>query len=96
MSKTLQRDTFLRRVAGNYETEVHGDVVLMSVEYGSCYGLDAVGSAIWKRLEQPATVGAIQKDCRAQYDGDAEQIDGDVVQLLESMVAQHLLEVLTP
>ena len=49
----LDRATRLRRVADVLATEVGGEMVMMDVEKGVYFGLDPIGTDIWKRLEAP-------------------------------------------
>ena len=74
-------------------TEVDGEVVLMSVARGRCYGLGETGTAVWKRLAQPVRVSALLRDLAAEYDADPLQISRDVVELLEQLREEGLVQI---
>ena len=41
---------------GAVSAEIDGEVVALDVNTGICYGLDPIGSNIWRLLETPRTV----------------------------------------
>jgi coenzyme PQQ synthesis protein D (PqqD) len=72
-------------------TEVDGDVVMMSIERGLYFGLDDIGSDIWRRLETPRSFEELADELTASYDGDRSQIIDDLRQLLTAMIARGVL-----
>ncbi len=75
------------------EAVVNGDVVLMSVKLGQYYGLDAIGSTIWRRTATPVTVEALCQGLAAHYAADYPTILRDVCRLLEQMASEGLIKV---
>ena len=67
------------------------EVVILSVERGSYFGLDEIGSEIWQRLESPIRVEALCDTLVAKYDADRSIIERDVLALLEKLVAEELV-----
>jgi len=51
-------------------TEVDGEAVLIGIETGRYYGLDAVGTAIWNRIEQPCRFDALCAGLSEEFEGD--------------------------
>jgi hypothetical protein len=74
-------------------TEVDGEAVLMSVEKGRYYGLDDVGTEIWRRLEQPTRIERLVTAMKEHFEGDPETIETEVLAFLTNMAEQELLEV---
>ena len=68
--------------------EVEGEIVMMSIERGSYYGLDNIGSDIWKRIEQPCSFAALIDGLVADYDADRTTITVDVRLLLDQKIFQ--------
>ncbi|MBF0375281.1 MAG: PqqD family protein, partial [Alphaproteobacteria bacterium] len=62
----------------------------MSVDRGVYCGLDAIGSDIWRRLEQPIRVDALCADLARDYDAPDETIAADVLALLARLLEQEL------
>jgi Coenzyme PQQ synthesis protein D (PqqD) len=72
---------------------VNDEVVILSVERGSYYGLDDIGSEIWHQMENPVRVDALSENLSAKYDADRNTIERDVLALLENLVAEGLISV---
>jgi hypothetical protein len=71
--------------------EVDGEIVMMSIERGRYFGLDDIGSDIWKRLEQPCSFAALVDRLAADYDADRATIAADVEALLGRMAVQDVV-----
>ena len=67
---------------------VHDEIVMMNIESGRYYGLDDIGSDIWRRLEAPRKFGELVDTLAADYDADRALIADDVRKLL-SLMATH-------
>lgn len=74
-------------------TEIDGEIVMMDVDSGSYFNLDAIGSDIWRRLEQPVTVADLCDGLAADYAADLETIRRDVLALLGQMTEKGLVTV---
>jgi hypothetical protein len=67
---------------------VHDETVMMDIPSGYYFGLDDIGSDIWKRLEKPCRFGELVQVLAADYDADRAEIARDVQTLLLQM-AEH-------
>lgn len=74
-------------------TEAGGTILMMSVDNGVYCGLDAIGSDIWRRLDQPMTIDALCDALAADYRADRALIAADVLELLSSLHARGLIDV---
>ncbi len=72
---------------------VDEELVILSVDRGTYYGLDDIGSEIWQRLETPVRVDALCDALTEKYEGDRATIERDVLQLLENLAADGLISV---
>lgn len=88
----LTKDSILCRSTGPLSAEVDGEVVLMSIDQGNYYGLNDIGSDIWRRLEQPVRVADLVAGLAADYAGDPAVIEHDVVELLAKLLDNGLAE----
>lgn len=75
--------------------ELDGETVLMSLANGRYYGLDAVGSDVWRRLATPICVRDVCTELAKYYDGEAVQIEHDVLALLVQLRDEGLVEVVS-
>lgn len=72
-------------------SEVDGELVLISIQDGKYYGLDAVGSEIWRLLEEPKSVAALVAALQAHFEGDAGAIEQDTIAFIDQLAAQTLV-----
>jgi hypothetical protein len=83
--------TVISRSTSVLTAEVDGEVVMMSIEQGRYFGLDDIGSDIWRRIEPPCSFVALIDGLAADYDADRATIAADVQTLLSRMVAQDVV-----
>ena len=73
--------------------DVGGRTVLMSVDQGQYYDLDAISSDVWHRLASPVQVSGLCAALCAAYDGAPAAIEADVIALLHRFAEQGLINV---
>jgi hypothetical protein len=83
--------TIISRSPSVVTAEVDGEVVMMSIEQGQYFGLDDIGSDIWKRLDPPCAFADLIDRLAADYDADRASIAADVRALLESMAERDVV-----
>jgi hypothetical protein len=64
---------------------------MMSIEQGRYFGLDGIGSDIWKRLEPPCSFADLIDRLAADYEADRATIAADVRAMLASMAKQDVV-----
>jgi hypothetical protein len=77
-------------------SELGAEHVLLNLRDGIYYGLEDVGSDIWRLLQKPVSVGDICGAIVQTRDVDAERCRRDVVKLLGELMDRHLVEVRDP
>jgi len=70
-----------------------GEAVLLDVGAGTYFGLDEVGTRVWRLLAGGASLAAALAALEAEYDVSAERLARDVRALVEELVAARLLVV---
>ncbi|MBI1329292.1 MAG: lasso peptide biosynthesis PqqD family chaperone [Alphaproteobacteria bacterium] len=88
----LNTDTVIVRSDGLIEAEVDGEVVALSIDQGTCYGLNKVGSRIWALIATPMKVGDLCNQLVAEYDVDMATCERQVLDLLEELRAEKMIE----
>ena len=73
--------------------ELDGDVVIMSIDTGTYYGLDAVGACVWKLLEQPRTFADVIDGVVEHFEVDAEVVEKDLTAFLKEMQSEGIVSV---
>ena len=77
-------------------SELGSEHVLLNLRDGIYYGLEDVGSDIWKMLQKPVPVGDICGAIFETRDVDPERCRRDVLKLLDELVERHLVELRDP
>ncbi len=72
--------------------DLAGEVAILNVKKGVHYTLDPVGARIWTLMQEPRAVVDIQNAITDEYDVEPEQCARDVIVLLESLLAEGLIE----
>lgn len=83
--------TIISRSPSVITAVVDGEVVMMSIEQGQYFGLDDIGSDIWKRLDPPCALADLIDRLAADYDADRASIAADVRALLETMAERDIV-----
>lgn len=85
--------TVVKRTAAILEAEVDGEVVALDVARGQCFGLDTIGSDVWRLLESDTSVVEICSVLTSDYDVAMETCKTDVLSLLRELNSAGLIMV---
>lgn len=66
-------------------SEIDGETVMMSVENGEYYGMDAIGSRIWGLIEEPRQVSDLVRLLLEEFDTDEETCLADALDFLSQL-----------
>ena len=89
----LAGDSVVMRCDGLLTAEVDGELMAMSIDRGTCYGLNGVGTRIWALLAEPRTIDDLCASLLREYEVDAAQCRSEVIDLLEELRAEGLATV---
>lgn len=84
-------DTCLVRNPDLVAAEVDGETVMISIEKGEYYGLNAVGSRIWELLEAPSTINDLCDQLLEEFDIDVEQCRAEVLTFASELLEQDVI-----
>jgi len=87
----LSADTVVARSGGFLDAEIDNEVVALSIEHGTCYGLNRVGSQIWRLLATPTRISDVCVALLRDYEVDPDVCERQVVELLEELRAEGLV-----
>jgi hypothetical protein len=76
--------------------QVGEDTVILQLEDGVYFGLDPVGTSIWRLLQVRRTVAEIRDRIVEEYEVDAVRCERDLVALLRDLAARRLIELSEP
>ncbi len=74
--------------------EVSGEIVMLDLETGIYFGLNAVGGRIWKMIEaQGQSISMLCDVIEAEFDAPRSDIERDIMALLSELTERKLITV---
>lgn len=93
----IELGTRLHRNPELVAVDMDGDTVMMDVESGHYFGLDAVGSLVWHSLEQPASIQSIAVRVREEFEAsEDDDVEGDMLAFFGELLADGLVVIARP
>jgi hypothetical protein len=74
-------------------SSIDGEVVMMSVDKGEYYGLNAMGSRIWELLEKPHSVEELCRELMMSFEVDQDTCLAEVSHFLGEIADQKLVAI---
>jgi len=93
ISDQLTLNAIIRRSDALLSTSLGDDVVMMDIEQGAYYGLEAVAARIWALTEQPVSVGSLCERLVTEYQISPEQCQQEVLTFLGDLLARRIVQV---
>ncbi len=78
---------------GVVSRELDGETVLLNLDTGIYFGLDAVGTDMWRAMHSTKALGEAVETVRAQYAADPVVLRDDLLRLAHQMLTKGLLQV---
>lgn len=72
-------------------TTLGGEAVILGLQDGVYYGLDAVGARVWELLAEPRRVADLVSTIVAEFDVTADRCERDLIALLDDLAARSLV-----
>jgi hypothetical protein len=91
MTLDFARDTTLVAVADHAACELGGEAVLLDLNTGVYYGLDPVGTRVWRLLQEPRSLAKLRDAIVDEFDVSPERCEADLAAFLASLNAHGLL-----
>jgi hypothetical protein len=73
--------------------DLDGEAVILHLESGTYFGLNAVGTRIWQLIERDGRLTAVLDALRAEYEAPPDVLERDLLELVERLVEARLGEV---
>lgn len=87
-------DSIVARADGVVSSVLDGEVIMMSIDQGKYYGLDAIASEIWEILETPCSIRSLCDQLLPLYNVGREQGERDVLGFCQQAREQGIIRVL--
>ena len=72
------------------------EIVMMSLEKSSYFGLDPIGTKIWERMEAPIGVAELCQGLVDDYDVDKEECETDVLAFMNELYEHDIINIVAP
>lgn len=89
----LTLSSHIRARSDLLSSEIDGEVVMMDIESGQYFTLDAIGTRIWKAMAEAISVASLCRALEQEYDAPLPVIERDVLALLANLATQKLITV---
>lgn len=89
---SLCKESVVHRNERNFLiSRIGEEVVLMDIHNGQYIGLNAIGSAIWEKLEQPVPIHQIIEALTKEYAVNIQICEQETLLFLEKMMQHQML-----
>ena len=89
-------DTLIVRTDSVITAGMGDEIVMMSMERSCYYGLDAIGSKIWDRIETPIRVCDLCQGLLGDFEVEREQCQIDVLAFLNELYGNDIISIVPP
>ena len=90
---TITLDTRLAPSPDTVHRELDGEAVILHLESGQYYGLDAIGTRIWALISEYPRPRDIAAMLVSEYDVSPSQLEADLLDLLTRLAERGLVHV---
>ena len=84
-------DTPYKAVTNVASCELGGEAVVLNLDTGIYYGLDAVGTQVWRLLQQPRSLAELRDHITDEFDVTADRCEADLHAFVGSLNSHGLL-----
>jgi len=81
----IELRTVVQARQGNPIAEIQGETVVLHLASGEYFGLNEVGTRIWKLIQTPLTVDAVVIQLEREYESRRDILEADVVRLITEL-----------
>ena len=92
-SGKIGMNTIVEKRPGLIATDMDGEKVMLNIETGKYFGLDAVGSSIWELLENRRSLREIVEQLQQEYEVDEQTCLNDVASFLDTLHSRGLIQI---
>jgi hypothetical protein len=90
---TLSKQSVVTVAKDQVSCNLGDEAAILNMKDGIYYGLDPVGTQVWKLLQTPRKIADIHEVLLQEYDVEPERCQSDLLALLEDLLGAGLIEV---
>lgn len=87
----LNLDTIIQLDSSLLYSKIGDEIVLLTVESGKYFKVDAVGSRIWEIIKEPTKIESLCNALTEEYDIALEECFKDITPFLEKLQEDNLI-----
>jgi hypothetical protein len=92
-SRNISIRSVIHQSSGQISSDLAGEVVILNLQSGIYYGLDAVGARIWSLIHEPIEVNEVLSILLDEYEVEPEQCESDLLSVIAQLNAKELIEI---
>jgi len=73
--------------------DLAGETAVVNLKSGVYYGLDSMGTQVWKLLQEPVTFGGLCESLKRDYDVESSRLETDMREFLRELADHGLVEI---
>jgi hypothetical protein len=77
-------------------SKVEGEVVLIKIDNGKCFGMNKIGSAIWSEVTRHATASEISSRvlarCNNQFTHSPDEVTAEIHSYIQLLITEDLIQ----
>jgi hypothetical protein len=89
----ISLDAVIQANNDQISTDMADEMVILNLQDGVYYGLNQVGTFVWKMLQAPVPVRQICDAVVNEYEVDPERCQKDILALLQDLQSHGLIKV---
>jgi Coenzyme PQQ synthesis protein D (PqqD) len=84
-------DTLVRVPKDVVFRELDGEAVILNLESGMYFGLDAIGTRIWRLVEEHGSLRAVWEAMQREFEAPGEALQSDLLTFINELSAKGLV-----
>ena len=89
----ISRDSMVVVSQDQVSCDLSGESAILNLKAGVYYGLNEVGTRIWKLIQEPRRVGELRDAILEEYEVEPDRCEADIIALLQAFMENGLIEV---
>lgn len=93
MGAPISLESVVVAVPDQVSSDVGGEAVVLGLDRGVYYGLNAVAARIWQLIQEPRRLSDVAAVILEEYEIDRARCERDLLALVHQLIAEGLVEV---
>jgi hypothetical protein len=86
------KETKFKKTNNFVESDIEGQVVMMSIENSKYFGMDEIGTQIWQLVDKNLTYNEIIESLLDEYEIDRDTCEKESTEFIDKLLKYKLIE----